>query len=74
VQAELARSEVYQRVRIFMETYEFLLLPTPQVAPFPIQEWVREIEGIKMATYIDWMAMNCVVTLTGLPAISDPHL
>jgi len=72
VQAELARSEVYQRVRIFMETYEFLLLPTPQVAPFPIQEWVREIEGIKMATYIDWMAMNCVVTLTGLPAISVP--
>ena len=25
-----------------------------------------------MTTYIDWMAMNCVITLTGLPAISVP--
>jgi amidase len=43
------------------------------VAPFPVeQEWVREIEGIEMTTYIDWMAMNCIITLTGLPAISIP--
>ncbi len=25
-----------------------------------------------MTTYIDWMAMNCIITLTGLPALSVP--
>ncbi|MCG6911483.1 MAG: amidase [Deltaproteobacteria bacterium] len=71
--AEEARSEFYQRVHAFLKIYEFLLLPTTQVAPFPVeQEWVREIEGVHMDTYIDWMAMNCLVTLTGLPAVSVP--
>ena len=73
VRAEAARTEFYHRVRVFLDTYEFLLLPSTQVTPFPVEEaWVKEIEGVRMATYIDWMAMNCVVTLTGLPAISVP--
>jgi amidase len=36
------------------------------------QEWVREINDVEMNTYIDWMAICCVITLTGLPAISVP--
>jgi amidase len=43
------------------------------VAPFPIEvEWVREIEGEPMHTYIDWMATCYAITCTGLPAISVP--
>ncbi|MBW2178350.1 MAG: amidase [Deltaproteobacteria bacterium] len=73
VRAEMERTHFYHRVRTFLEQYEFLVLPSTQVAPFPVeQEWIREIEGVDMTTYIDWMAMNCVVTLTGLPAISVP--
>jgi amidase len=73
VRAEAARTKFYHRVRVFLDKYEFLLLPSTQVTPFPVEEaWVREIDGIDMKTYIDWMAMNCVVTLTGLPAISVP--
>ena len=73
VRAEAARTEFYHRVRVFLDKYEFLLLPSTQVTPFPVEEaWVKEIDGIDMKTYIDWMAMNCVVTLTGLPAISVP--
>lgn len=71
--AETARTDFYHRVRAFLEKYEFLLLPSTQVSPFPVEEeWVHEIEGVGMTTYIDWMAMNCVVTLTGLPAVSVP--
>jgi amidase len=71
--AEAARTDFYHRVRTFLETYEFLLMPSTQVAPFPVEEeWVHEIEGVDMHTYIDWMAMNCVITLTGLPAVSVP--
>jgi amidase len=71
--AEAKRSQLCRRVREFMERYEFLVLPVSQVAPFPVEvDWVREINGIKMETYIDWMATCYAITLTGLPAISIP--
>jgi amidase len=71
--AEMKRTQLYHRVREFMERYEFLVLPVSQVAPFPVDvEWVREINGFKMETYIDWMATCYAITLTGLPAISVP--
>ena len=71
--AELKRTQLYSRVHAFLERYEFLMLPVTQVAPFPVEwDWVREINGVKMETYIDWMATCYAITLTGLPAISVP--
>jgi amidase len=71
--AEMKRTQLYHRVREFMERYEFLVLPVSQVTPFPVEvEWVREINGVEMETYIDWMATCYAITLTGLPAISVP--
>jgi len=71
--AEANRAALYQRAREFMQRFEFLLLPVSQVAPFSIEaEWVREIEGVKMDTYIDWMGTCYAITLTGFPAISVP--
>jgi amidase len=67
------RTQLYHRVRVFLEDHAFLMLPVSQVAPFDASlDWVREIEGIPMPTYVDWMATCCVITLTGLPAISVP--
>ncbi|MDP6750844.1 MAG: amidase [Candidatus Poribacteria bacterium] len=72
-QAEFKRSQLYQRVREFMETYEFLILPVNQVPPFDVkQRYITEINGVKMDTYIDWMKTCYYVTVTGLPAISVP--
>jgi len=71
--AERKRTELYHRVRRFMETYEFLVLPVSQVPPFDVMErYVKEINGTKMATYIDWMRSCYHITVTGLPAISVP--
>jgi amidase len=71
--AEMKRTELYHRVRRFMETYEFLVLPVTQVPPFDVtQEYVTEIEGVPMETYIDWMKSCYFITVTGLPAISVP--
>ena len=72
-QAEVKRTALYHRVRQFMERYEFLLLPVSQVLPFPVEEeYVREINGIPMTTYLDWMRSCYYITVTGLPAISVP--
>ena len=72
-EAAAKRTELYDRVREFMQRYDFLVLPAAAVPPFPIEQpWVREIDGVAMHTYIDWMAVCYAITLTGLPAISVP--
>ena len=72
-QAERRRTELYHRVRQFMETYEFLILPVSQVPPFDVkQRYVTEIDGVEMGTYIDWMKSCYFISVTGLPAISVP--
>ncbi len=71
--AQVKRSELFHRVREFLDIYDCLLLPTAQVPPFPIeQEYPREINGESMLTYIDWMMSCAFITVTGLPAISVP--
>src|SRR5215210_5673777 len=71
--AERKRTELYHRVRTFMQAYDFLVLPVSQVPPFDVkQRYVTEINGEAMETYIDWMRSCYYVTVTGLPAISAP--
>jgi amidase len=61
------------RVTEFFRHFDFLMLPVSQVAPFPAEvQWIREIDGHEMETYIDWMATCYAITVTGLPAISVP--
>jgi amidase len=71
--AERKRTEIFHRVRSFMQSYEFLVSPVSQVPPFDVkQRYVAEIAGERMQTYIDWMKSCYFVTATGLPAISVP--
>ena len=73
IEAEIERTQIYRRAAQFFERYDVLLCPAAQVAPFPIgDEWVREINGQPMATYIDWMAVCCAITVLSAPAISVP--
>jgi amidase len=72
-EAERKRTEIYHRMRTFMERYEFLILPVAQVPPFNVkQRYLTEINGVKLKTYIDWMKSSYYITVTGLPAISVP--
>ena len=72
-EAEIKRTALYQRVREFMETYEFLILPVNQTLPFDVkQRYITEINGVKMETYIDWMRSCYYISVLGLPAISVP--
>ncbi|MBI3244916.1 MAG: amidase [Deltaproteobacteria bacterium] len=71
--AEKKRTELYHRVRRFLERYEFLILPVSQVPPFDVkQRYITEINGVPMATYLDWMRSCYFISVTGLPAISVP--
>jgi amidase len=70
---EVKRTNLYHRLRKFMEEYEFLILPVSQVPPFDIKvRHVAEINGFKMNTYIDWMKSCYYISTIGFPAISVP--
>ena len=73
--ARAAHAEIFQRFRSFLADgpYEVLALPAVQVVPFPVeQEWVTEINGEPMPTYIDWMRSCSRITVTVHPAVSVP--
>jgi len=72
-QAQQKHRELHDRMRRFMETYEFFVLPTVQVPPFDLEQpYVTEIDGVRMETYIDWMKSCYYISITGQPAISVP--
>ena len=71
--AELKRARLIERVAAFFQDFDFLICPAAQVPPFPIeQEWVRNINGVELATYLDWMGVCYAITVTGCAAISVP--
>jgi len=71
--ANLLRSNVFHAMRGFLERHEFLVLPTVQVPPFPVdQPYVTQIDGVKLANYMEWMKSCYLITATSHPAISVP--
>jgi amidase len=71
--AERLRTEVYQRLRAFLEKYEFLLGPVNQLPPFPVEtEYPTQIAGVRLHNYLDWMKSCYYITLASHPAISVP--
>ena len=71
--AEAKRTEIYHRMRAFMSRYEYFVLPVNQVLPFSVDlDYPREINGVKMNTYIDWQKTAYFISAMGNPAISVP--
>jgi amidase len=71
--AETLRSQLWQRVRAFMESRDLLILPTVAVPPFPVElPYPTEINGKPLDNYTQWFFLTYGITLTGLPAISVP--
>ncbi|CAN5690609.1 amidase [soil metagenome] len=70
----MARQEaLFQRVRTFMETYEFILCAVNQVPPFPVEwRYPQEVDGVPMENYIAWMKTAYYITVTRSPAMSVP--
>lgn len=71
--AESQRSVLDQNIAGFFEKYDFLVLPSTSVLPFDKNiEYIKEIDGVELETYIDWMGLCYAITATGCPSISIP--
>jgi amidase len=71
--AEKLRTQLWHRVRLFMQRYDLLVLPTVAVLPFPVEQpYPTEINGKPLENYTQWFFLTYGITVTGLPAISIP--
>jgi amidase len=71
--ATLLHAAVAERVSSFFDDVEILACPVSQVVPFDVTlDWVHDIDGHALETYLDWMASAYLISVTGLPAISVP--
>jgi amidase len=67
------RTALGERMRLFFESHDVLVMPVSQVPPFPAdQEYPTAINGREQQTYLDWMRSAYLITVTGCPAISVP--
>ncbi len=71
--AERTRLQIFHRTLNFFEDYDVLVCPTATVAPYDVERrYVDEIDGQKMETYVDWLAITFAISLTACPALSLP--
>jgi amidase len=71
--ATVLRATLAERISAFFADVDVLACPVSQVAPFDVTlDWVHEINGRPLQTYLDWMASCYLISATGLPAISVP--
>jgi amidase len=62
-----------ETVSAFFSGFDVLACPVSQVPPFDVElDWVHEIDGVPLESYLDWMRSAYLITVTGLPAISVP--
>jgi amidase len=72
-EAEANRTRIYGMFVDYFKEYDFLVCPTTQVMPFPVEtDYVRSINGKPMKDYLQWMSVCCVLSITRLPVISMP--
>ena len=71
--AERLRTRLWEQLMVFFEKYEFLAMPVTSVPPFSIEdEYVSEINGAQLETYLDWMWPCYARSVTGRPAMAVP--
>jgi amidase len=67
------RSELFTRMRLLLERFDFLAAPVTQVAPFGVAtQWPRTVAGVELEKYTDWFRSCSRITVTAHPAVSVP--
>jgi Asp-tRNA(Asn)/Glu-tRNA(Gln) amidotransferase A subunit family amidase len=72
-QADIGHTQLFRRVQALFKEIDLLICPAAAVSPFPHAEWApTEINGVALAHYYHWIALNYGLTLTGHPVAVIP--
>ena len=71
--ANIIRTNWYVELDSLFDKFDFLVLPTAQVFPFPNNiHWPKKINGQEMDTYHRWMEVVILGSLGGIPVVNVP--
>ena len=71
--ASTARTTWSMAFNALFDTYDYLVLPSSPLFPFPVDErWPTRVAGHEMRTYHEWMMSALLITLAGNPALVAP--
>ncbi len=71
--AALLRTELFHRMRLFLEDFDLLVLPVSPVPAFDAElQYPATVAGVEQPDYLGWMRAVCHVSVTGHPALSMP--
>ena len=71
--AEAQRGALFHRMGKFLSEFDLLLCPATIVQPFPVeQRYPTHCNGVEFETYVDWLLIVAVATMSACPAISIP--
>ncbi len=71
--ANSIRSDWYAELDRLFGQFDFLILPSAQVFPYPKDiHWPKEINGREMDTYHRWMEVVILGSLGGIPVVNIP--
>jgi amidase len=71
--AHVEQTNLFRRFQTFFQDVDVLICPAAPVAPFPVDEvYVKEVGGVRMASYIRWIAINYALTLSTHPTTVIP--
>ena len=71
IDTALARSRLETHMQTFFERYDVFASPSAQLLPFDTSlRYPTAIEGVEFENYLDWMRSVCVISATGIPAMS----
>ena len=71
--AHIRRSRLFADMITFFETYDLLVLPAAPVLPRDVKErWPRAIEGTALESYVEWLQLAALISMTACPVLSLP--
>lgn len=72
-ESNINRSRIAANMGVLLQDFDVLALPTVGCMPHKVdEEWVREVGGVALAGYMDWLRFAFLATTAALPAISVP--
>ncbi|MEL7465680.1 MAG: amidase family protein [Pseudomonadota bacterium] len=73
IDAQRRRSSMYLEMELFLRDVDALACPVVGLGALPQEiEWPTEVDGQRMAHYMEWLNWSFLASTCGLPAISVP--
>jgi amidase len=71
--AQLRRGRLFGDMVRFFRHYDLLILPAAPILPRDVKErWPREINGVALDNYVEWLKLAALITMTACPVLALP--